>query len=457
MRFLKIIPTFFVATLLLLGCAKEYSVETGGKKLATGNWEFKDSTREYMGLIDTAYIAEAGNMNQLNLIGKSLDGKENWSMRFYADTIKVGNYKASLFQTSMKYTGSGKSIYEVNQVSGDFTGIITAISGNLITGTFSGSARDSLGVIKKIFAGKFKATLKKPIIEPESAGVLGSTGGNCDEVVISGEYKQGITLLPSNTVEIKVVVATPGTYKIYTNTVNGISFYKQGVFTTAGPKTVILNASGTPAFQGDQMFTLYYGNSQCAFKVNFLQGVSASNDYYPLTTNTNWTYSDGTNSVKNQVLADKKSTNGFNYSVIASYNPPTASTFDTLLLARKAANLYYAFGDHGAILQLDEPVYGDLPFLADNVAAGNGWTTNVLNGKLAGVPITFFYKYTVLEKGVPETVGGFEFPNVIKVKQEVIINTSTVATSETWYAKNVGPVKMIQGGNTFIISGFQVF
>ena len=457
MRFLKIIPYFFVATLLLLGCAKEFSVETGGKGPVAGNWEFKDSTREYMGTIDTAYIAEAGNIKQLNLFGKSLDEKEHWSMRFYADTIKLGNYKASLFETSMQYTGGGKSIYQVNQVSGDFTGRITAISGNLITGTFSGSARDSLGVIKKIFEGKFKATLKKPVIEPESVGVLGSTDGNCDEVIISGEYKQGITLLPTNTVEIKVVVATPGTYNIYTNSVNGISFSKQGMFTTAGPQTVLLNASGTPAFQGDQVFTLHYGNSQCAFKVNFLQGVTASNDYYPLTTNTNWTYSDGTNSVKNQVLADKKSTNGFNYSVIASYAPPTSATFDTLLLARKAANLYYAFGDHGAILQLDEPVYGELPFLADNVAAGNGWTTNVMNGKLAGVPITFFYKFTVLEKDVPEMVGGFEFPNIIKVKQEIIINSTTVATSETWYAKNVGPVKMIQAGSTFLISGFQIF
>ena len=457
MKFLKFIPYFFIATLLFTSCAKEYSVETGGKKQATGNWEFKDSTREYMGVIDTAYIAEAGTMKQLNLLGKSLDGKENWNMRFYADTIKVGNYKASLLQTSMKYTGGGKSIYEVNQVSGDFTGKITAISGNLITGTFSGSARDSLGVLKKIFEGKFKATLKTPVIEPESVGVLGSTNGNCDEVIISGEYRQGITLLPTNTVEVKVVVATPGTYTIYTNSVNGISFLSQGKFTTTGPQTVILKASGTPAFQGDQVFTLHYGNSQCAFKVNFLQGVTASNDYYPLTTNTNWTYSNGSNSVKNQVQPGKKSTNGFNYSVIGTYEPSTDTSYDTLLLARKAANLYYAFGDHGAILQLDEPVYGDLPFLADNVAAGNGWTTNVLNGKLAGVPITFYYKYTILEKGVAETVGGFDFPDVIKVKQEVYINTTIVATSETWYAKNVGPIKMIQGANTMEISGFQVF
>lgn len=457
MKFLNIIPGFFIATLLLLGCAKEYSVETGGKGLPAGNWEFKDSSREYMGQIDTAYITDAGNTKQLNLIGKSLDGKENWSMRFYADTFKVGNYKASLFETSMKYSVGGKTIYEVNQLSGDFTAKITNVSGNLIIGTFAGSARDSLNVIRKIFEGKFKATLKKPVIEPESIGVLGATGGNCDDVIINGEYKQNITLLPSNTVEIKVVVATPGTFNIYTNSVNGISFSKQGMFTTAGPHTVILNASGTPAFQGDQVFTLHYGNSQCAFKVTFLQGVSASNDYYPLTANTNWTYSDGTNSVKNQILTNKKMINSIDFSIVASHNPPSSPTFDTLLLARKNANLYYAFGNHGAIIQLDEPIYGELPFLDHNVAVGNGWTTNVMNGKLAGVPITFYYKYTILAKGIPETIGVFNFPDVIKVRQEIFVNSSIVNTSETWYAKNVGPIKMIREGITLTISGFQVY
>ena len=161
MKFIKTILSFFVATLLLFGCAKEYSVESNGKLLSAGNWEFKDSTREYMGNIDTAYITDAVSIKQLSLIGKSNDGTEGWSLRLYADTFKVGSYKASLFQSSMKYTGGGKTIYDVNQVSGEFTVMITVINGTLLTGTFSGTARDSLNGLKKIFAGKFKSIFKK--------------------------------------------------------------------------------------------------------------------------------------------------------------------------------------------------------------------------------------------------------------------------------------------------------
>lgn len=456
MKLIKTIPAFFVAALLLFGCAKEYSVETGGKQLSSGNWEFKDSTREYMGSIDTAYINDAVNTKQLNLIGKSIDGSEEWSLRLYADTFKIGSYKASLFQSSMKYTGDGKTIYEVNQVSGEFIVKITAINANLITGTFSGSARDSLSALKNLFDGKFKSTFIKPIQEPESVGVLGSTSGNCDNVIVNGEYKQGISVLSSNTVEIKVVVATPGTYNIFTNSVNGISFSKQGTFTSTGVQTVILNASGTPAFPGNQTFTLHYGNSQCAFKVDFLQGVSASNDYYPLSTNTNWTYSDLTNEIKNLVPGNKKTVNGLEFNIVASYNPPTASTFDTLLI-RKSSGNYYGFGNHGAILNLDEPVYGENIFLKDNVPVSTSWNSDTYNGKLAGVPVTFYYKYTILEKGVAQTVGGFPFTDIIKVKQEVFINSTLVSTGQTWYAKNVGPIFITMAGTEFTLKAYQIF
>ncbi len=456
MNFMKTILSFFVATLLLFSCAKEYSVESGGKQLSAGNWEFKDSTREYMGNIDTAYVTDAVNTKQLNLLGKSLDGTESWSLRLYADTFKVGSYKASLFQSSMKYSGRGKTIYDVNQVSGEFIVNITTINTNLLTGTFSGKARDSLNVLKNLFNGKFKSTFKKPIIEPASVGVLGSISGNCDNVIINGEYKQGITVLPANTVEIKVVVATPGTFNIYTDPVNGISFSKQGMFTSAGVQTVILNASGTPALPGDQMFTLHYGNSQCSFKVNFLQGVSASNDYYPTSANTNWTYSDLITPIKNKVLAEKKTVNGLQFNIIASYKPPTASTFDTILV-RKTPGNYYGFGNHGSILNLDQPVYGEIIFLKDNVPVGNTWNSDTFNGKLAGYPVTFYFKYTILAKGVAELVGGFPFTDIIKVKQEVFINASIVATGEYWYAKNVGLVSMTMAGSNYVLSGYQIF
>ena len=190
--------------------------------------------------------------------------------------------------------------------------------------------------------------------------------------------------------------------------------------------------------------------------MTFLQGVSASNDYYPLTTNTNWTYSDLVISLKNKVTGDKKTVNGLEFNIVGTYKPPTATTYDTSLV-RKLNGNYYGFGNHGAMLNLDEPVYGEFIFLKDNVSVGNSWNSDIFNGKLAGYPVTFYYKFTILSKGVAEQVGGFDFTDIIKVKQEVFINTSLVTTVETWYAKNVGPVLITVAGKPFQISGFQVF
>lgn len=458
MKFIKNFVVYSLAILFLFGCAKEYSVETGGKQLPAGNWEFKDSAREYMGQIDTAYITGVGNTKQLNLIGKSLDGIENWSLRLYADEFKVGNYKASLFQSSMKYEGRGKKIYEVNQLSGEFTVAITVINANLITGTFKGSARDSLNGLKTLFNGKFKSTFKAPIIEPESVGVLGTTGGNCDDVVISGEYKQGIAMVTTNTVKIKVVVATPGAYNIYTNSVNGVTFSKKGSFTTTGVQTVTLNASGTPALPGDQTFTLRYGNSQCAFKVNFQPGVTASNDYFPLTTNTNWTYGRiGSVSINKRVLPGKKIINGTEYSVVAIHEPADANLYDTSLLVRRTVSNYFGYQNFKTILGLDEALYGETTFLKDNVPVGNTWNSSTFNGLKNGQPVTFYFKYTIKEKDVSQVVGGFNLPNLIKVVEDLYVNSLLVSSQETWYAKNVGPVRIGHANKTYEVSAYQVF
>src|SRR5690606_8970254 len=117
---------------------------------------------------------------------------------------KVGTYQATLLQSAMQYEGGGKSIYVVNQLSGAFAVKITVINGTLVTGTFTGSARDSLNTTKKLYEGKFTTTLSSNLVDPPSVGVLGSAAGNCEAVLFYGEYKEGITLLPENTAEVKV-------------------------------------------------------------------------------------------------------------------------------------------------------------------------------------------------------------------------------------------------------------
>ena len=270
MKLLKITFYLFLAAVLFNACRKEYSLEGGGLKVPSGTWEFKDSLKQFQGNMDTAYInSSAGTgTKELHLIGTSADGSQTFHMHLFADTFKTGTYKASLFQSSFEYTIPAKTIYQADQLIGEFIVNITSFSNNYISGTFSGAALDSANKIKNLSQGKFTSTIGISGTAV-SSGVLGDSSGNCKPVTLAGVYTQGIALTSANTVQVQVTVAVAGTYSITSNTVNGVTFSKAGTFTSTGVQTVILNGSGTPANSGNQNFTISYGNSQCGFTINF--------------------------------------------------------------------------------------------------------------------------------------------------------------------------------------------
>ena len=144
MKLLKITSYFFVVVIFFSACRKEYSLEGGNLKVPSGTWEFSDSLKQFQGDMDTAYIEfPAGTTTKvLHLIGTSLDGSQSFQMNLYADTFKTGTYKASLFQSSFNYTTSAKTLYQADQLVGEFIVTVTSFSDNFISGTFSGTAID---------------------------------------------------------------------------------------------------------------------------------------------------------------------------------------------------------------------------------------------------------------------------------------------------------------------------
>jgi uncharacterized protein (TIGR02145 family) len=62
---------------------------------------------------------------------------------------------------------------------------------------------------------------------------------------------QGIPAPATATITLVANVTTVGTYNIFTNTVNGVTFSESGTFTTTGPQTVTLTPTGTPALAGN--------------------------------------------------------------------------------------------------------------------------------------------------------------------------------------------------------------
>lgn len=467
MKLLKIVLPVLVTAFFFNACQKEYSVENGGLKLPVGNWEFVKDSAQYTGNMDTAYIISAGAAKELHLNGTSSDGSQNFQMVLYADSFKVGTYKASLFQSTFDYTTTAKTIYEAGQLVGEFVVNITSINTSLIVGTFSGSAKDSTGKLANLTLGKFKATFASSVNIPSSTGVLGDSSGTCKPVILNGTYTQGITATAANTAQVQVVVAVAGPYSISTNTVNGISFSALGTFTNTGAQNVILNASGTPELSGDQVFILQYGNSQCAFTVNFLPGVAPSGDYFPLTLNTNWTYGlEGTpgDSIFTKVVSYSPSIAGNTYQTLTQAVDAT-STPDDSTYFRKPGGDYYQYLDFSKLFQFDQPVTGEFIFLKDNVALNTTWQTPNITGTVGGVAFSGYIKMTLIAKAVPVTLGNFNFPDVIKMKYELFMTGAPIVlqTQERWFAKNVGEIytSVSDGTNTnttnFIVGSYKIF
>ena len=464
MKFLPFILAAFFSSVLITSCSKEYSLENGnGGKTAAGTWEFNDSIKGYQGNIDTAYILGTGNNKELHLVGPSLTGNQNFNLVLYSDTFRVGSYKASLFQSSFNFSSGGKPIYNAGQVYGEFIVNITSFNKELIIGTFSGTVRDSANKTTSVKLGKFKSILAGASTAPTSAGVLGDSVGNCKPVTLNGSYTQGIALTTINTVQVQATVTVPGTYKIFTDPVNGVSFSGTGTFISAGVKTVILNGSGTPAFGGNQTFTLHFGTSQCAFTINFQNGTTLLNDYYPFTPGNDWTYGDSnpSDSFLYKILPSPKVLNGNSYSVMGNYrvNPQVFS--DTVGYFRKVGNNYYNYADVSKTANFDQPQYVEYIFLKDNMAAGSTWQSATVSGTISGFPVSVYVKFTILAKSVPVSIGSFNFPDVIKVKSETYLNSILYQTQQSWFANRVGLIQISTTNgvttNAFEIGDYHIF
>ena len=105
-----------------------------------------------------------------------------------------------------------------------------------------------------------------------SEGLLQSDlSGDCLPKNVVGTYEQGTALsATSNYIEVSVDVTTPGSFTIYSDTVNGVFFRGSGVFTAAGPATVKLAGSGIPSDDGIYNFIITYKTQSCSVPVTFL-------------------------------------------------------------------------------------------------------------------------------------------------------------------------------------------
>lgn len=140
------------ACTLLISCAKEYSSET--PLPPTGNWRFSDGSGQYAGNIESVYVTSGGSFNRIILSGKSNNGKENFQLILYADSIRTGTYDAS--ESSFLYGSSLQPRYRGGGPYGEFVVNLTELDSVNIAGNFSGIVRDSANNPIKISSGIFE-------------------------------------------------------------------------------------------------------------------------------------------------------------------------------------------------------------------------------------------------------------------------------------------------------------
>jgi hypothetical protein len=102
---------------------------------------------------------------------------------------------------------------------------------------------------------------------PPATFTLSGAPAACAPITVNGAYAVASALGASNTAVVQVNVLTTGVYTLTTNTVNGMTFSKSGLFTAAGIQNVTLQGSGTPIAAGTSTLKPQIGTSSCTFDV----------------------------------------------------------------------------------------------------------------------------------------------------------------------------------------------
>lgn len=132
----------------------------------------------------------------------------------------------------------------------------------------------SLAIVVFVACQK-ELTLDKEAITGTSTGSIKSLTGDCTFSSVSGFYKEGTSLNAANHIDVEVNVLTAGSYKVLTDTVNGLYFKIEGLFATGGTQTVRLIGDGVPITDGTVPYRIRYGKDTCIINL-FIADASAT-------------------------------------------------------------------------------------------------------------------------------------------------------------------------------------
>jgi hypothetical protein len=285
---------------------------------------------------------------------------------------------------------------------------------------------------------------------PPAVFTLDGAPNGCTNFILNGTYAAGVAASVSNTVTLNVNVTTAGSYTITTNTANGITFSKTGVFTATGLQTVVLTATGTPTAAGAFTFTPVVTTGNCNFSVTCTGTPPLpTGDYFPLTANSWWSYDEAslTDTIYHVVIGIKPY-NGNNYTdVQANY----AGTPSDTLHYRKNGNNYFNWcptDTYSAQFGFDNEQFVDINFLKENTATATMWSSAEYTGTTGGIGAKLRYDFKIENANTSITVNGKNYTSVIHVSATVQVNIAPLPytafeKNDLYFAKGIGLVKVI--------------
>ncbi len=416
-------------TAFVMSCKKEYSYEKGVSNPSSGSLQ-SGTTGDCLGsVVGGTYKADV-SLGDSNYADVKVDVTTAGYYTVSTDTIN-GFY----FSAAGSFTATGE-----NTVRLQGNGKPLTVGTNIFTVTYDSTV----------------CTFSVTTLPGGSGGTavyaLQGAPNNCNPGSTQGTYAAGVATNSSNTATVNVDVTTVGTYSIVTTAVNGVTFSASGTFSGTGAQAIVLNASGTPTAEGSFTIPVTVGSTTCSFPLTVVSGAI---DYFPRTTNSNWSYEFDSNPMDTlfqNVISQTQSALGNTYNVFM-YNDGSGA--DTLGYFRKASSDYYQYLDVGFFFGLDHDVWGEYIFLKDNAAAGTSWTsgafTDTYTDTTSGttVPISVRFKETIQQKDVAVTVQGTTYQNTIVVLEEYEYSFDGGATwsplpfsSTNYYARNVGLIKL---------------
>ena len=305
-----------------------------------------------------------------------------------------------------------------------------------------------------------------------AAFTLQGAGAACMNAVVSGSFIKSQALTAASKVDVQVNVTTIGSYTVSTNTVNGYSFSGTGNFSATGVQTISLRASGTPVNEGANTFSLTSLSGSCTFTATVTAGPTTppvtSNDHFPLTLNSWWSYDDPGSAGDTILRVNKRSVSitGNTYQEFLETNE--AGDESGYYYRRVSDNYFeYTIPDAYSILTFDSTKEVDILFLKENITTNTTWNSSEFTGTENNIPKKLRYMFTCTDANATVTVGTKSFTNVYKITFKPQVSTSGGAfTNEilewtAYYAKGIGLIYLrgaVPGQEyIFNIRNWQVF